>query len=73
MTMLSATFPVSFWAAIKVSKCISADWTKIVPQNAHEVVLTPPDSKKPGTSCLILEHFWTIIKISIAIIAICSK
>jgi hypothetical protein len=55
MTMLSATRPVSFWAAIKVSKCISADWTKIVPQNAHEVVLTHPDSKKPGTSCLILE------------------
>ena len=58
MTMLSATFPVSFWAAIKVSKCISADWTKIVPQNAHEVVLTPPDSKNTWD---FMSYFGTLL------------
>ena len=71
--MLSATFPSTFWAAIKVSKCISADWTKIVTQNTHEVVLTLLTTETPGTIFLVLEHFWTIITISIDIFAICSK
>ena len=29
----------------KVSKCISADWTKMAPQTTHEIVMTPPDNK----------------------------
>ena len=37
--------PARFWTAIKASKCISADWTKMAPNNTYQVILTPPDNK----------------------------
>ena len=58
MTMLSATFPVSTWAAIKVSKCISAGRTKMVPQNTHEVVLTPLGNKNTWD---FMSYFGTLL------------
>ena len=58
MTMLSTTFPVSFWAAIKVSKCISADWTKMAPKNTHEVVMAHPDNKNTWD---FMSYFGTLL------------
>ena len=56
--MLSATFTARFWAAIKVSKCISADWTKMAPQKTHDVLLTPPDNKNTWD---FMSYFGTLL------------
>ena len=47
---------------------LSADWTKMVPQNAHEVVLTPPDSKNTWD---FMSYLGTLLDYNYVIIAIC--